>query len=90
MGGPASAVCRGPSRRLDQTGLVLATGAVVAITNALLRGPKISWHSAGSGSYVNPGDFVHGLRPALLALTILAALGALAGYAVRHPAMTSL
>lgn len=43
---------------------------------------------AGAGSYLSPGDFVHGLRPALLALAALAALGALAGHAVRHPATT--
>jgi len=44
---------------------------------------------AGAGSYLSPSDFVHGLRPALLALAILAALGALAGLAVRHPGATS-
>lgn len=44
---------------------------------------------AASGSYLNPADFVNGLRPALLALAILAALGALAGYAVRHPPGTA-
>jgi hypothetical protein len=44
---------------------------------------------AGAGSYLSPGDFVHGLRPALLVLAVLAALGALAGHAVRHPGTTS-
>src|SRR5262250_985437 len=44
---------------------------------------------AGAGSYLSPAGFVHGLRPALLALAILAALGVLAGHAVRHPAATS-
>src|SRR5262250_158465 len=36
---------RGPARRLDPAGLVLATGAVFAITDALLRGPQNGWHS---------------------------------------------
>jgi len=36
---------RGPSRRLDPLGLVLAAGAVFAITDALLRGPQTGWHS---------------------------------------------
>jgi EmrB/QacA subfamily drug resistance transporter len=36
---------RGPSRRLDPLGLVLAAGAVFAITDALLRGPQAGWHS---------------------------------------------
>src|SRR5229473_515551 len=192
---------RGPSRRLDPLGLVLAAGAVFAITDALLRGPQTGWHSTevlslfgigtglaaafvlverhsthpmvplrlftnpmlraavttrfllfatilgaafmvpqylqlahgfsplrtglgllpftgpmmliapiagkiadrfgerapimagfaldAAGSYLSPGDFVHGLRPALLALAALAALGALAGHAVRHPATAS-
>ena len=44
---------------------------------------------AGSGSYLSPAGFVHGLRPALLALAILAALGVLAGRAVRPSAITS-
>lgn len=44
---------------------------------------------AGYGSYLTPANFVHGLRPALLALATLAALGALAGHAVRHPAPAS-
>lgn len=43
----------------------------------------------GVVSYLTPAGFVNGLRPALLALAILAALGALAGHAVRHPATTS-
>jgi hypothetical protein len=43
---------------------------------------------AGTGSYLTPAGFVHGLRPAMIALAILAALGAAAGHAVRHPATT--
>ena len=43
---------------------------------------------AGTGSYLTPAGFVHGLRPALIALAILAALGAAAGHAVRRPATT--
>jgi MFS family permease len=34
---------------------------------------------ASAGSYLTPSDFMNGLRPALLALSGLAALGALAG-----------
>jgi len=37
---------RGPARRLDLAGLVLATGAVFAFTDALLRGPVAGWGSA--------------------------------------------
>ena len=37
---------RGPSGRLDPVGLVLATGTVFAVTDALLRGPQAGWHSA--------------------------------------------
>jgi hypothetical protein len=44
---------------------------------------------AGAGSYLSPATFVIGLRPAPLAIAALAALGALAGLAVRHPATTS-
>ena len=36
---------RGPARTLDPAGLVLVTGAVFAITDALLRGPQAGWHS---------------------------------------------
>jgi len=45
---------------------------------------------AASGSYLTPADFVHGLRRALLALAVLAVLGARARHAVRHPATTAL
>jgi EmrB/QacA subfamily drug resistance transporter len=37
---------RGPARRLDPAGLVLATGAVFAVTDGLLRGPQAGWRSA--------------------------------------------
>ena len=36
---------RGPSRRLDPLGLALATAAIFAVTDALLRGPQAGWHS---------------------------------------------
>ena len=37
---------RGPAHRLDPAGLVLATGAVFALTDGLLRGPVAGWGSA--------------------------------------------
>src|SRR6516162_3422855 len=37
---------RGPARRLDPAGLLLATAAVFAVTDALLRGPLAGWRSA--------------------------------------------
>src|SRR5215470_6060726 len=40
IGGRILAESRGPARKLDPAGLVLATGAVFAITDALLRGPQ--------------------------------------------------
>ena len=46
IGGRVLAESRGPARRLDLVGLVLATGAVFAITDALLRGPVAGWASA--------------------------------------------
>jgi EmrB/QacA subfamily drug resistance transporter len=46
VGGPVLAESRGPARRLDLAGLVLATGAVFAVTDALLRGPSAGWGSA--------------------------------------------
>src|SRR5215471_9539573 len=39
LGGRVLAETRGPARRLDPAGLALATGAVFAFTDALLRGP---------------------------------------------------
>jgi EmrB/QacA subfamily drug resistance transporter len=54
---------RGPARRLDPAGLVLATGAVFAFTDALLRGPDLGWGSAEvlglfAGGAVLAGAFV--------------------------------
>jgi MFS family permease len=46
MGGRLLSESRGPSRPLDPAGLVLATGAIFAVTDALLRGPQAGWHSA--------------------------------------------
>jgi hypothetical protein len=45
-GGRVLAESRGPARRLDPAGLALATGAVFAVTDALLRGPAAGWGSA--------------------------------------------
>ena len=39
IGRRALAESRGPARRLDLAGLALATGAVFAFTDGLLRGP---------------------------------------------------
>jgi EmrB/QacA subfamily drug resistance transporter len=46
FGGRLLAESRGPARRLDPAGLLLATGAIFAVTDALLRGPQAGWHSA--------------------------------------------
>jgi MFS family permease len=40
LGGRRLPESRGPARRLDPTGLLLATGAIFAVTDALLRGPR--------------------------------------------------
>ena len=45
-GGRLLAESRGPARRLDPAGLVLATGAIFAVTDGLLRGPQAGWRSA--------------------------------------------
>lgn len=37
---------RGPARRMDPAGLVLATGTVFTFTDGLLRGPAAGWGSA--------------------------------------------
>jgi MFS family permease len=46
LGRSLLAESRGPDRRLDPAGLVLATGAIFAVTDALLRGPHAGWGSA--------------------------------------------
>jgi EmrB/QacA subfamily drug resistance transporter len=45
LGGRRLSESRGPARRLDPPGLLLATGAIFAVTDALLRGPQAGWHS---------------------------------------------
>jgi len=45
---------RGPARRLDLAGLALATGAVFAFTDGLLRGPAVGWGSAARGALRSP------------------------------------
>jgi len=46
VGGRLLAESRGSARQLDPAGLMLATGAVFAVTDGLLRGPQAGWHSA--------------------------------------------
>jgi EmrB/QacA subfamily drug resistance transporter len=73
----------------QQVSLASGVGSTLQNIGGVFGVATVTAIFAGAGSYLNPGDFVQGLRPALLALAILAALGALAGHAVRHPAPTS-
>ena len=73
----------------QQAGLASGVGSTLQNIGGVVGVATATAVFAASGSYLNPGDFVHGLRPALVALAILAALGALTGHAVRHPATTS-
>ena len=73
----------------QQAGLASGVGSTLQNIGGVFGVAAATAVFAGSGSYLTPAGFVHGLRPALLALAILAALGALAGYAVRHPAPAS-
>jgi len=73
----------------QQAGLASGVGSTMQNIGGVFGVATVAAVFAGSGSYLSPSGFVHGLRPALLALAILAALGALAGGAVRHPAATS-
>jgi EmrB/QacA subfamily drug resistance transporter len=70
----------------QQVGLASGVGATLQNIGGVFGVATATAVFAGSGSYLTPSDFVHGLRPALLALAILAALGALAGRSVRRPA----
>ena len=73
----------------QQAGLASGVGSTLQNIGGVVGVATVTAVFAGAGSYLTPAAFVHGLRPALLALAILAALGALAGHAVRHPAITS-
>jgi EmrB/QacA subfamily drug resistance transporter len=73
----------------QQVGLASGVGSTLQNIGGVFGVATVAAVFAGAGNYLNPGDFVHGLRPAVLALAALAALGALAGYAVRPPATTS-
>ena len=73
----------------QQVGLASGVGSTLQNIGGVVGVVTATAVFAGAGSYLSPAGFVHGLRPALLALAILAALGALAGHAVRHPAATS-
>jgi len=73
----------------QQAGLASGVGSTLQNIGGVVGVATATAVFAGAGSYLSPSDFVHGLRPALLALAILAALGALAGLAVRHPGATS-
>ena len=63
-------IASGVSATLQQLGGVFAIAAVTAIFTS-------------TGSYQTPATFVHGLRPALLAIAAVALAGALAGLAAR-------
>jgi MFS family permease len=73
----------------QQAGLASGVGSTLQNIGGVFGVATVTAVFAGAGGYLNPGDFIHGLRPALLALAALAALGTLAGYAVRPPATTS-
>ena len=73
----------------QQAGLASGVGSTLQNIGGVVGVATATAVFAGAGSYLSPAGFVHGLRPALLALAILAALGVLAGHAVRHPAATS-
>ena len=73
----------------QQAGLASGIGSTLQNIGGVFGVATVTAVFAGSGSYLSPAGFIHGLRPALLALAILAALGALAGHAVRHPAPAS-
>ena len=73
----------------QQAGLASGVGSTLQNIGGVVGVATATAVFAGAGSYLSPSDFVHGLRPALLALAILAALGALAGLAVRHPGATT-
>lgn len=45
LGGLALVESRGQAKRLDPLGLVLASGTVFTLTDALLRGPQVGWRS---------------------------------------------
>jgi len=73
----------------QQVGLASGVGSTLQNIGGVVGVATATAVFAGAGSYVSPAGFVHGLRPALLALAILAGLGALVGHAVRHPAPAS-
>ena len=72
----------------QQVSLASGVGSTLQNIGGVFGVATVAAVFTGSGSYLSPGSFVHGLRPALLALAVIATLGALAGHAVRHPATT--
>jgi MFS family permease len=72
----------------QQAGLASGVGSTLQNIGGVVGVATVTAVFAGTGSYLTPAGFVHGLRPALIALAILAALGAAAGHAVRRPATT--
>jgi EmrB/QacA subfamily drug resistance transporter len=70
----------------QQVGLASGVGSTLQSIGGVFGVATVAAVFGGAGSYLTPGDFVNGLRPALLALAILAALGALAGLAVQNKA----
>src|SRR5215469_3909006 len=73
----------------QQAGLASGVGSTLQNIGGVFGVATVTAMFAGAGSYLSPATFVTGLRPALLAIASLAALGALAGLAVRRPATTS-
>jgi EmrB/QacA subfamily drug resistance transporter len=71
--GPAEVgIASGVSNTFRQVGAVFG----VAIAAAIF---------AGNGGYGTPSDFVNGYRPAFLALSVLCAVGVIAGMVIRRP-----
>jgi hypothetical protein len=70
----------------QQVSLASGVGSTLQTIGGVFGIATVAAVFGGAGSYLNPNDFVNGLRPALLALAGLAALGALAGLALRNKA----
>src|SRR5262249_21220819 len=70
----------------QQAGLASGIGSTLQNIGGVFGVATVTAVFAGAGSYLSPAGFIHGLRPALLALAILAALGALPRHPHRPPA----
>ncbi len=70
----------------EQIGLASGVGSTLQNIGGVFGIASVTAIFASAGSYLTPSNFVNGLRPALLALAVLAVLGAFAGLAVRNKA----